>query len=249
MQKKYHKKPPVVLITGAGRRIGAEIARFLHAEGMNIVLHYNQSEKAAKRLCMAFNTQRKNSAVSIQADLTRIENLEPLVAKAVHAWGYLNSLVNNASVFTKTKIGKVNTDVWDALINTNLRAPFFLAQAACSYLTKQKGCIINIADRHAARPLRDYAVYSISKAGVVMLTQALAQELGPNVRVNAISPGSIAWPEGDNSLSMAMQKKIISRTALKRPGNAIDIAKAVLFLIQEANYVTGQVITVDGGRI
>jgi pteridine reductase len=248
MQKKYNKKARVVLITGAGRRIGAEIARFLHAQGINVVLHYYQSEKAAKTLCVALNKQRKNSAMVVQADLSIFDHLNLLIQKTVEFWGYLDVVVNNASVFYKTKIGKVKSDGWDELIDTNLKAPFFLAQAAFPYLAKRQGCIVNIADRHANHPLRDYSVYCISKAGLVMLTQALARELAPNVRVNAVSPGSIVWPEGGNSLSKAMQKKIIGRTALQRQGNALDIAKAVLFLIQEANYTTGQTIIVDGGR-
>jgi pteridine reductase len=248
MQKKYNKKAQVVLITGAGRRIGAEIARFLHAQGMNVVLHHYQSEKEAKALCAALNKQRKNSAVIAQADLSIFDHLSQLIQKTIEFWGYLDVVVNNASVFYKTKIGKVNSDAWDELMDTNLKAPFFLAQAAFPYLAKRQGCIVNIADRHATYPLRDYSAYCISKAGLVMLTQALARELAPDVRVNAISPGSIVWPEGRNNLSKAVQKKIISRIALQRQGNVLDIAKAVLFLIEEANYTTGQTIVVDGGR-
>ncbi len=248
MRKKYNKKARVALITGAGRRIGAEMARFLHAQGMNVVLHYYQSEKSVKTLCAALNKQRKNSAFIVQANLSIFDHLSQLIQKTIEFWGYLDVVVNNASVFYKTKVGEVNSKAWDGLMDTNLKAPFFLAQAAFPYLAKRLGCIVNIADIHAARPLRDYSAYCISKAGLLMLTQALARELAPNVRVNAVSPGSIVWPEDKNSLSKVMQKKIISRTALQRQGNAIDIAKAVLFLIQEADYMTGQTITVDGGR-
>lgn len=239
----------VALITGAARRIGAEIAHTLHAAGMNVVLHYHRSETEAQRLCHVFNEQRPHSASLVQADLLDIANLENVVKQAVHEWGHLDILINNASRFQKTAVGHVTQEIWDDLLNSNLKAPFFLAQAAASHLQKQHGCIVNITDVHAERPMRDYGVYCISKAGLVMMTQTLAKELGPQVRVNAVSPGTVAWPEGDNTLDEASKEKILSRTALHRHGTPKDIAKAVLFLVQDADYITGEVLAVDGGRL
>lgn len=249
MQRKRNGKAKVALITGAGKRIGAEITRFLHAEGINVILHYHTSEKAAKKLAATLNKQRDHSAAVIEADLSILANLQPLIQQAEALWGRLDVLVNNASIFYKTEMGEVTGSAWDKLIDTNLKAPFFLAQAAFPYLAKQQGCIVNIVDIHAQRPLRDYPVYSISKAGLHMLTQALARELGPDVRVNAVSPGAILWPEGENNLSSAIKQKIIDHTALQRHGNPTEIAKAVFFLIQDADYITGQNIVVDGGRL
>lgn len=238
----------VALITGAARRVGAEMARVLHAAGMNIILHYHQSVAAATELCAELNTARPASAVLLSANLADIQQITPLVTQAVQTWGRLDYLVNNAARFYPTRIGTVTTTAWDDLINSNLKAPFFLCQAAKEALHQQQGCIINIADVHAQRPMRDYAVYCISKAGLVMLTQALAKELGPQVRVNAIAPGVVMLPEGENTLDAADKEKIIQRIALKRAGTPTDIAKAVLFLLQDANYITGEILTVDGGR-
>lgn len=249
MQKKRNKRARIALITGAGRRIGAEIARGLHANGINVVLHCHTSEKEANKLCMRLNKQRKNSAVILKADLSIFANLTTLVQQTVKIWGCLDVLVNNASVFYKTEIGKVSSMAWDKLIDTNLKAPFFLAQAAFPYLAKQQGCIVNIVDIHGDRPMRDYPVYCISKAGLQMLTKALARELAPDVRVNAVSPGEIIWPEGENSLTPMAKQKITDRVALQRHGDPVEIAKAVLFLIRDADYVTGHNLVVDGGRL
>jgi pteridine reductase len=242
------KESKVALITGAGRRIGAEIARVLHAQGMNVILHYHTSGKEAKKLCEVLNEQRQHSAVMLAADLSILENLNSLIQQAVQVWGRLDALINNAAVFYKTKIGDVSNVAWNNLIDINLKTPFFLAQAAFPYLAKQQGCIVNIIDIHANRPMRDYPVYCISKAGLQMLTKALARELAPAVRVNAVSPGQIIWPEGDNTLSIALQEKIMNRVPLQKQGNATEIAKAVLFLICDADYVTGHELVVDGGR-
>lgn len=239
----------VALITGAARRIGAEIARTLHAEGMNIVVHYHQSEGDAIQLAAEFNKTRPHSAIALSADLLLPESEKDLVKRAAAEWGRLDVLVNNASRFYRTVMGNVTEYAWNDLMNSNIKAPFFLSQAAAPFLASHEGIIINIADIHGERPLRDYAVYCISKSGLLMMTKLLAKELGPKVRVNAVAPGSIAWPEGENNLSEAEKQKIINRTALKRAGNAEDIAKAVLFFIRDASYVTGQVLNVDGGRV
>jgi Dehydrogenases with different specificities (related to short-chain alcohol dehydrogenases) len=236
----------VVLITGAAHRIGATTARLLHAAGANIVLHYRSSRKAAQALQKELNALRDNSVVLVQADLLDSDKLSALVREAHGAWGRLDVLINNASTFYPTAVGKVEEKEWNDLIGSNLKAPFFLAQAAAPHLIKAHGCIVNIVDIHADRPLKGYPVYSIAKAGLVMLTRALAGELGPQVRVNAVAPGAILWPEHD--MDEVTKQRIVSRTFLKRQGEPHDIAKAVLFLIRDAGYMSGQVITVDGGR-
>lgn len=236
----------VVLITGAAHRIGATTARLLHNTGANIVLHYRSSRKAAQALQKELNGKRENSVVLVQADLLDIDKLVTLAREAHEAWGRLDVLINNASTFYPTAVGKVGEQEWNDLLGSNLKAPFFLAQAAAPYLTQAKGCIVNIVDIHADRPLKGYPVYSIAKAGLVMLTKALAGELGPQVRVNAIAPGAILWPEND--MDDVTKQRIVSRTFLKRQGDPADIARAALFLIRDAGYMSGQVLTVDGGR-
>ncbi|EKD71660.1 MAG: Oxidoreductase, short-chain dehydrogenase/reductase family [uncultured bacterium] len=238
----------VALVTGAARRIGAEIARTLHDAGMNIALHFHISEEEAKGLCNELNQTRKHSAIMVSGELQEIENHQFIIEKSVKEWGQLDVLVNNASRFYRTAIGEVTEYAWDDLLNSNLKAPFFLSQAAAPHLTKSKGVIVNITDIHAERPLRDYSVYCISKSGLLMMTKALAKELGPHVRVNAVAPGAIIWPEGENVLSEEEKQKIINTTALKRVGSAVDIAKAVLFFVRDGDYVSGQVLDVDGGR-
>jgi pteridine reductase len=239
----------VALVTGAARRIGAGIARTLHDAGMNIVLHYNASEEEAIQLCEQFNQQRKHSAVVIYAELQEGESEKALIHQAAETWGRLDVLVNNASRFYRTQIGEITEYAWNDLLNSNLKAPFFLAQSAAPFLAANQGTIINIIDIHAERPMDDYSVYCISKSGLLMMTKVLAKELGPRVRVNAVSPGSILWPEGENTLSDAEKQKIIGRTSLLRLGSTADIAKAVLFFVRDADYVTGQVLCVDGGRM
>lgn len=238
----------VALVTGSARRIGAEIARALHQAGMNIVLHYNLSEEGAQTLCQELNHAREHSAVTLRADLSEAESGKILVQRAVEAWGRLDVLVNNASRFYSTPIGEATEYAWDDLVNSNLKGPFFLSQAAASALAAVQGCIVNITDIHAERPLRNYSVYCISKSGLLMMTRLLAKELGPRVRVNAVAPGAILWPEGKNTLSDEEKTKIIEQTALQRPGSPEDIAKAVLYFVRDADYVTGQVLDVDGGR-
>lgn len=235
----------VVLITGAAHRIGATTARLLHAAGMNIVLHYRTSRGPAQKLQQELNQRRADSVMLVQADLHSPAALPALVQEAYDRWQRLDVLINNASTFYATNIGTVDEEQWDDLIGTNLKAPFFLSQAAAPYLQEHNGCIVNIADIHAERPLKGYPVYSMAKAGLVMLTKALAGELGPNVRVNAVAPGAILWPEPMDEVT---KQRILSKTFLKRKGEPDDIARTILFLINDAPYITGQILTVDGGR-
>jgi pteridine reductase len=236
----------VALITGAARRIGAVIARMLHGHGMNVVLHYRTSGADARALCDGLNAIRPGSAALLAADLGGIDDFDTPIAEAAGHWGRLDALVNNASSFYPTPVGTITRTQWHDLIDSNLRAPLFLSQASAGPLAERQGCIVSITDIHAEWPLKGYTVYSIAKAGLVMMTRSLARELGPNVRVNAVAPGAILWPEDD--IGAAQQAKILARTALKRQGDPGDIARAVLFLVRDAPYVTGQVIAVDGGR-
>jgi len=236
----------VILITGGVQRIGAQLARSLHAEGAQLVLHYRGSRDAAHQLQDELNALRADSVVLVRADLLDQAALPAVVADALTAWGRLDVLVNNASSFYSTPVGSVTESEWNDLMGTNLKAPFFLTQAAGPHLKEVRGCVVNIVDIHAERPLKRFPVYSAAKAGLVQLTRALACELGPEVRVNAVAPGAILWPEGE--MDEVTQQRIVSRTFLKRQGHPEDIARAVLFLIRDARYTTGQVITVDGGR-
>ncbi len=236
----------VVLITGAAHRVGASMVKMLHACGANIVLHYRHSRQPAEQLAAELNGCRANSVKLLQADLHHTAALPDLVAQAQACWGRLDVLINNASSYYETPVGQVTEVHWEDLLGSNLKAPFFLAQAAAPYLQKSNGCIVNIVDIHADRPLKAYSVYCIAKAGLVMLTKALAKELAPySVRVNAVAPGAILWPE---SIGEQEKEQIIARTALKRTGEPKDIAKAVLYLVRDATYTTGQVLAVDGGR-
>ena len=235
----------VVLITGAAHRIGATTAKLLHQQGMNIVLHYRSSRDAAQKLQNELNEIRENSVILIQADLHLTSGLYALIEAAVKTWNRLDVLINNASSFYPTQMGKTTEEQWDDLLGSNLKAPFFLSQAASPYLKKHQGCIVNIVDIHAERPLKGYPIYSMAKAGLVMMTKSLACELGPDIRVNAVAPGAILWPE---NLDQVAKQRIISRTFLKRQGEPNDIAKAILYLVKDAGYMTGQILSVDGGR-
>jgi len=235
-----------VLITGAAKRIGAACARLLHSEGYNVFLHYRSSATEAQQLCDQLNQLRPGSAKIMQADLLNMAELESAAREACLTWGGIDVLVNNASSFYPTAITDVTERQWDELLGSNLKAPFFLAKALAKTLTDNKGCIVNIVDIHAERGLINYPVYSISKAGLAAMTKILAKELGPAVRVNGVAPGAILWP--DNDLSESAKLEILQRVALKRSGEPDDIAKAVLFLIKDADYITGQILTVDGGR-
>lgn len=238
--------PRVALVTGAAHRIGARIAHTLHRAGADLVLHYRNSKQAADAIAQQLNGQRAGSVVLVQGDLNNTRRLSQIVDEAAAAWGRLDVLVNNASTFYSTPPGSVTEEQWQDLLGANLRAPFFLSQAAAPFLRSTQGCIVNLADIHADRPLKNYPVYSIAKAGLVMLTKALAGELGPEIRVNAVAPGAILWPE--HGLDEVTKQRIVSRTFLKRQGDPDDIARAVLYLVRDAGYMTGQVLTIDGGR-
>ena len=234
------------LVTGAARRVGATITRVLHAAGANVVLHYRSSADDAAALAAELNRARANSAALVECDLLEVARLPALVKAAGDAFGGLDILVNNASTFYPTPLGDITAIAWDDLIGTNLKAPLFLAQAAAPLLHEAGGLIVNLADIHGMRPLRRYPVYSVAKAGLIMLTKSLARELGPHVRVNALAPGPVMWPE--KGLDKSVQKAIENRTALKRAGSPEDVARAVVFFATEAPYVTGQILAVDGGR-
>ncbi len=237
----------VVLITGGAKRVGAAICRRLHAAGAELVLHYRSSGGEARLLQAELNGLRANSVALIQADLLDTAKLPSLVEQTLQTFGRLDAVVNNASSFFATPVGEITSAQWDDLIGTNLRAPLFLAQAAAPALRKSGGAIVNIADIHADRPLKGYAVYSVAKTGLVGLTRSLARELAPEVRVNAVAPGPILWPD-DDSFDELSRQRIISQTPLKREGGPEDIAGAVLYLLRDAKYVTGETIRVDGGR-
>jgi pteridine reductase len=237
----------VVLVTGGAKRVGAAICRRLHAAGANLMLHYRSSAGEARLLQAELNHQRKESVSLIQADLLDLGKLPSLIDQTVQIFGRLDGLVNNASSFRQTPVGEISIEDWEDLIGANLRAPLFIAQAAAPALKKTQGAIVNITDIHAERPLKNYVAYSIAKAGLVGLTRSLARELAPEVRVNAVAPGPILWPD-DEEFDELSRQRIISHTPLKREGTPEDIAKAVYFLLSEATYVTGETINVDGGR-
>ena len=237
-----------ILITGGAKRVGAYCVRYLHAQGCNIVLHYRSSAEAAKALADELNNQRPDSVRLYQADLHDIKELQSLVGVAREAWGGVDVLINNASAFYATDMAEVTEVQWDDLIGSNLKSPFFLIQALTPILMNKKGCVVNIVDIHAERGLEGFPVYSIAKAGLVALTKILAKELAPQIRVNAVAPGAILWPEQRDDIDEQQKQEILAKVALQRTGCPEDIAKAIHFLINDAEYITGQVITVDGGR-
>ena len=238
---------PVALVTGAAKRIGAEIARHLHRQGFNLVLHYRQSRSQAQVLEQELNQQRANSAIALCADLNQLSQIEQLAKAASCHWQRLDLLVNNASSFYPTPLGNTSEQQWDDLLNSNVKAPFFLAQALAEPLRASGGAIINIADIYAERPLLNHSVYCIAKAGNAMLTKTLAKELAPRVRVNGIAPGAILWPEQE-CLSDDAKSNLLAKTPLQERGKAEDIARTIVFLAQQAPYITGQILAVDGGR-
>jgi pteridine reductase len=237
-----------VLITGAARRIGATIARALHRAGASIVVHCHRSRAEAERLAGELNAARASSCAIVQADLLDVAKLAAMVDEAAKAFGRLDALVNNASSFYATPVGSIGEREWNDLIGTNLRAPLFLAQAAAPHLRKSRGAIVNIVDIHAERPLEDFVVYSVAKAGLAGLTRSLALELGPEVRVNGVAPGAILWPEGGEHFAPEEQRRIAAQTPLARIGTPEDVAGAVKYLLFDAPFVTGQILAVDGGR-
>jgi pteridine reductase len=237
----------VALVTGGARRVGAAILRVLHAAGANVVVHYQNSAGEAAGLVAELESRRAHSAERIAADLLDTARLGELVGFAQQRFGRLDILVNNASTFYPTPVGEISESHWDDLLGSNLKAPLFLSQAAAPALRLAHGLILNIVDIHGLRPLRRYPVYGVAKAGLIMLTRSLARELAPQVRVNAIAPGPVMWPE-DGVADDALQQKIVGRTLLKRTGSALDIARTALFFAADAPYVTGQLMPVDGGR-
>jgi len=241
-------KGKVVLVTGGAKRVGAAICRRLHAAGANIALHYRSSAQEALALQAELEAIRPGSVLCVQADLLNLHDLPRMVQDTVKHFGHLDALVNNASSFYATTLAEVDEAHWTDLLGTNLKAPLFLAQAAASELRHRHGAIVNIVDIHAERPMHGHLLYSVAKAGLVALTRALAQELAPHVRVNAVAPGVIIWPEEGNWEDEATRKKIVEHTLLKREGEPDDIARTVQFLISNAPYITGQIINVDGGR-
>jgi pteridine reductase len=238
----------VVLITGGAKRVGATICRRLHAAGASLMVHYRTSAAEARGLKSELGALRAGSVALVQADLLKLTALAGLVKETVKEFGRLDVLINNASSFYPTVVGEITEKAWDDLMGTNLRAPLFLAQAAAPELRKNHGCIINIVDIHAEFPMKNYVVYNAAKGGLLALTKSLARELGPEVRVNGVAPGTILWPDDDAWTDEVSRQRIVHQTALKRIGEPDDIAKAVEFLIAAAPYVTGQVIAVDGGR-
>ena len=241
------REAPVALITGAAKRVGANIARTLHDAGACVVLHYRSAHAEATALAAQLNAARSGTAVCVAADLRASAELPRLIDAAIARFGRLDALVNNASSFFATPIGTIDETAWDDLIGSNFKAPLFLSQAAAPHLKSAHGAIVNITDIHAQWPLKNYPVYCAAKAGLLGLTRALALELAPDVRVNAVAPGPIEWPD-HGGFDAAARANIIERTLLKRQGEPADIAATVRFLLFEAPYVTGQVINVDGGR-
>lgn len=234
------------LITGGAKRVGAVTTKTLHQAGYNVIIHCRLSRQAADDLAAELNSSRADSAKVIQGDLNLETIYNHLIDEAYQCWNRLDVLVNNASSFYPTPIGSITLDDWNNLVNSNMKAPLFLAQAAAPYLKQSKGNIINMVDVHAQRPMKEHPVYCAAKAGLAMLTMSLAKELGPEVRVNGVAPGAILWPEND--MPEHTKNLILERTSLKRPGEPIDIAKTILFLVRDGDYITGQIIAVDGGR-
>ena len=236
-----------VLVTGAAKRLGRAIAEELHRAGANVAIHYRTAQAAAEAMADEFNSQRPDSAICLQADLLDLDALSALVENTVAHFGRLDALVNNASSFFATPLGKISAADWDDLLGSNLKAPLFLTQAAAPHLRAAQGAVVNITDIHAERPLAGYPLYCAAKAGLLGLTRALAIELAPQVRVNAVAPGAILWPD-DGAFAPPTREAIVAHTLLKRTGDPQDIARVVRFLLEDASYVTGQVINVDGGR-
>ena len=237
-----------VLISGGATRVGAAICRLLHAHCANLMIHYRSSINEARALQAELNLQRPNSVAIIHGDLLNLSVLPSLVKETVNQFGHLDVLINNASSYYPTEIGEIDDEQWNDLVGSNLKAPMFLSQAAAPELRKNHGCIVNITDMHVERPKKGYVVYSVAKAGLVTLTKSLAHELSPDVRVNAVAPGPVMWPEDNPQFNEVYRQRVISQTLLKRIGEPNDVAKAVKFLIQDAPFITGQVIAVDGGR-
>lgn len=239
---------PVALVTGAAHRLGAQTARTLHERGWNLVIHYRSREEQANSLVAQMNRQRPDSACVLQADLSQTAGVYRLASDAMAHWGRLDALVNNASVFYPTPTAGATEDDWDTILNTNLKAPFFLVQACLSELRRNHGSVVNLIDIYSERPIDDHPLYCASKAGLAALTRSWAKDLAPEVRVNGVSPGAILWPDGEAEMDQCAQQAILQKTPLARTGNPDDIAETIAFLICDAPFITGQIIAVDGGR-
>lgn len=235
----------VAFVTGSAKRIGNQTVRCLHQQGYKTIVHCNRSTHDAQQLVDELNQISPNTAQLVSGDLTKFEQYQKIADKVISVFGRLDVLVNNASSFYPTVVGDTKLNHWEDLMSTNLKAPFFLIQAFMQQLEQTKGCVINMIDIHAERPLKGYSVYCMAKAGLAMLTKSLSRELAPNIRVNGVAPGAILWHEND--LNDQDKTQVISEISLQRLGSPEDIAQAILYLI-DANYVTGQIIAVDGGR-
>jgi len=245
---KLSDKNKVVLITGGAKRVGAAICRSLHAEGYTMMIHYKSSFHEAQALQAELNLHRADSAAIVHGDLLDIENIPKLVSATISQFGRLDVLINNASTYYASELGDIDESKWHDLMGSNLKAPLFLSQAAATELRKNHGCIVNITDMHVERPKKGYIIYSVAKAGLVTLTKSLAHELSPEVRVNAVAPGPVQWPDSNPQFDEVYRQRVINQTLLKRVGEAEDVAKAVKFLIADAPFITGHVLAVDGGR-
>jgi pteridine reductase len=237
---------PAVLITVAARRVGRVIARTLHGAGYDIALHYRQSKAEAEQFAAELEHARAGSTALFAADLAQTTELPKLILRVVQRFGGLDGLINNASAFYPTPVGEVTEAHWEELFASNAKAPFFLTQAAAPHLRARQGAVVNLVDIYAERPLARHPVYCMAKAALAMMTMALARELGPEVRVNGVAPGAVLWPESGKAY--ADQQELVARTALKRAGTPEDVAGAVLYLLRDARYVTGEIVRVDGGR-
>ncbi|BEV09152.1 pteridine reductase [Methylophilus sp. DW102] len=245
---KFSPNNKVVLITGGAKRVGAAITRALHQQGANVMLHYHTSQQEAETLQAELNQTRADSVAIMQANLLQTADLPKLIQATLQQFGRLDALVNNASSYYATPLGGISEAQWDELTGSNLKAPLFLSQAAADALFASQGCIVNITDMHIERPKKHYIIYSAAKAGLVNLTKSLAQELAPNVRVNAVAPGPVLWPEDNQEFDETYRQQVVNQTLLKRTGEPDDIAKAVKFLVYDAPFITGHVLAVDGGR-
>ncbi|MDC0183017.1 pteridine reductase [Nitrosomonadales bacterium] len=243
-----NKKKQIAIVTGGAKRIGASISRRLHKANIDLIIHYKTSEKEAISLRDELNKQRKNSASLIKADLLDPKSYSKIINETIKIYGQLNFLINNASTYYPTNINQIDQLNWDNLIGSNLKAPLFLCKEAAPFLKKNNGSIINITDAHITKPKENYIIYSIAKAGLTNLTKSLAQELGPEIRVNAVAPGPVLWPENSNEFNSSYRKKVISQTMLKKVGEPDDVAKAVEFLLLNSNFITSHILNVDGGR-
>ena len=235
-----------ILITGGAKRIGRQMAITLHNAGHNIVVHYRSSAGAASELVRLLNDERENSAIALQGELLDTDSIPGLVARAAEAFGALDVLINNASTFYPTPIELLQDEFWNDLVGSNLKAPAYMVKACVPYLRERNGSIINIVDIHARKPMANHPIYCSAKAGLEMLTMSLARDLAPSIRVNGVSPGAILWPEDDSG--MAAQQEVLDKIPMGRMGKPEDVANLARFLIDEAEYITGQIVAVDGGR-